>query len=255
MANSLYASFPEKSLAEKAAGALLDHGVRSEDISLVWKGSDDNTAVTHTIGRASSAYAATPTEPVVIEDREVVAGSGGYTREVRSDVTATSGAYQVDPTVVENREHYDTAKEARDTDLSAKQGISTTTGADAGVGAMAGTAIGAGVGLAAALAALFIPGVGIVVGGGALAVALGGVAATAGAGAAAGAVTGYLKDMGVDEQVATRYDTAIQGGGAMIQIATPSGGLTEEEIRSVLYKYGANDVQAFALQSSSSYVS
>lgn len=35
MAQTLYASFADASLAEKAAGALLDYGVRQEDISLV----------------------------------------------------------------------------------------------------------------------------------------------------------------------------------------------------------------------------
>ena len=35
MAQTLYASFADASLAEKAAGALLDYGVRKEDISLV----------------------------------------------------------------------------------------------------------------------------------------------------------------------------------------------------------------------------
>src|SRR5579872_4376852 len=35
MAQTLYASFADASLAEKAAGALLDHGVRNEDISLI----------------------------------------------------------------------------------------------------------------------------------------------------------------------------------------------------------------------------
>ena len=35
MPETLYASFTDAALAEKAAGALLDHGVRSEDVSLI----------------------------------------------------------------------------------------------------------------------------------------------------------------------------------------------------------------------------
>ncbi len=35
MAHTIYASFADAGLAEKAAGALLDHGVRNEDISIV----------------------------------------------------------------------------------------------------------------------------------------------------------------------------------------------------------------------------
>ena len=47
----LYASFADASLAEKAAGALLDYGVRQEDISLV---AHDN------YGQTRAAY---PTRP------------------------------------------------------------------------------------------------------------------------------------------------------------------------------------------------
>jgi len=45
MAQTIYASFADASLAEKAAGALLDYGVRNEDISLVSRerGTDDDT--------------------------------------------------------------------------------------------------------------------------------------------------------------------------------------------------------------------
>ena len=75
-----------------------------------------------------------------------------------------------------------------DTDAAAKHGISTTTPEDAGEGAVKGTGIGLGVGILASLAALTVPGVGLVLGGGALAAALGATALTAGAGAIAGGV-------------------------------------------------------------------
>jgi len=42
MANTIYASFNDASLAERAAGALLDHGVQSEDLSLVRQGENMN---------------------------------------------------------------------------------------------------------------------------------------------------------------------------------------------------------------------
>lgn len=53
MAQTVYASFPDAALAEKAAGALLDYGVRQEDISLVASGERGQAQVTQ-----GAAYAA-----------------------------------------------------------------------------------------------------------------------------------------------------------------------------------------------------
>jgi hypothetical protein len=141
-----------------------------------------------------------------------------------------------------------------DTDLAAKHGISTTTAADAGAGAVKGAGIGLGVGALAALAALMVPGFGLVVGGGALAAALGGVAATAGAGAAAGAVTGYLKDQGMEDHVVTDYSDAVTSGGALLAVHLPSGDVDEATARTVLDKYGATNVNTYATTSSSGYM-
>jgi hypothetical protein len=137
------------------------------------------------------------------------------------------------------------------TEAAAKQGISTTTAADAGAGAVKGAGWGLGVGALAALASLVVPGVGIVLGGGALAAALGGVAAATGAGAAAGAVTGYLKDQGVEGHIAEDYDRTVQGGGAILAVSAPSGDCTREEIIDVLNKYGAANVNAYDARSTS----
>jgi hypothetical protein len=54
MGQTLYAAFADASLAEKAAGALLDHGVRNEDISLVSAQRQDHpgtTTVDHRTGQ------------------------------------------------------------------------------------------------------------------------------------------------------------------------------------------------------------
>jgi uncharacterized membrane protein len=177
MARTIYASFEDKDHAEKAVGALLDHGARDEDISLVRKARED-----------------------------------------------------------EREEDYD---------LSAKSGISTTTGADAGSGAAKGAGVGLGVGILAALTAVFLPGIGLVLGGGALAAALGGVAATTAGGAIVGAVTGYLKDQGVDEDMAQAYGETIDRGGALIAIQVPSGDLDEARAEQVLAKYEAGNVRGY----------
>ena len=108
---------------------------------------------------------------------------------------------------------------------SAKGGVSTTTGRDAASGAAKGAGIGAGVGAVALLASLFIPGLGLVTGAGALATALTAAVGTTAAGAAAGAVTGYLKDQGVPRDVAEQYQSAIVNGGSIIGLTLPSGGV------------------------------
>ena len=198
MAETLYATFPNPTLAEHAVGALLDHGVRPEDVSLV------------------SSHAQGPAGTHVVNAAEVDA-------DARGD----------DPV------------------SAAKHGISTTTAGDAVSGAAQGAGIGLGVGAAIAIASLFIPGVGLVTGAGALSAALGAAAATAPAGATAGGVIGYLKDQGVPDEVATRYHQSVERGGAMIAIHLPSGTVSRSELELVLSKYQATDVGAYGVVSPS----
>ncbi len=159
-------------------------------------------------------------------------GVGAYDTGTRSDL---------DPMDADDR----TVDAHSDTDMSAKHGISTTTPEDAGQGAVKGTGIGLGVGILASLAALAVPGVGLVLGGGALAAALGATAATAAAGAVAGGVTGYLKEQGVPGHAAERYHGAIEHGGAVLSINLPSGKVDQATAEQVLSKYGAADVGAY----------
>ena len=121
----------------------------------------------------------------------------------------------------------------------AKHGLTTTTGADAAFGAAKGLSIGAGLGVLGAIAALLVPGVGLVVGAGALATAIAGSAAT---GAAAGGLMGYFKDQGMGEDVAAQYHARIAAGGAVLALGIPTGDLDEREAESLLVKYGAAGV-------------
>jgi hypothetical protein len=159
-------------MAEKAGGALLDHGVKSEHLSIVFP--------------------------------------EGYT-------------------ATEHDEH--------DPEKKAEHGITTTTGADAGSGAAKGAGIGLGAGVLAALAAVFIPGVGLVLGGGALALAIGGAAGATAAGAVAGGVTGYLKDQGVPESEVERYTNTLAGGGAFLTVTPIDEKIDYATIESVIRKY------------------
>jgi hypothetical protein len=278
MSNTIYASFDDASLAEKAAGALLDHGVLAEHLSLVRtdKGrlepemgsaftsgaviggpgaiSSTGTGIQHggrqslLNGPATTGFGTSPSpghddltnrgyvseesarEIAEKDDRDYV---GDYPAEISpgigaNDVTATglSGDFTRNAPP-ENLEE------------TAKHGITTTSSADAGAGAVKGTEIGAGVGVLAALASLFIPGVGIVIGGGALAIAIAGVVGSTGAGAAAGALFGFLRDQGMTEPIAREYGDRIVNGGALIAVQAPSGNVSEQEIRQIVAKYGA----------------
>lgn len=218
MTQTLYASFNDPALAEKAMGALLDHGGKADDMSLI----------------ATEAY------------REKF----GRTYSDNSDTSPTiapGSEFADDPDTVYDHAVVDTTpRENRgDIEAAAKQGISTTTPADAGAGALAGTGVGLGVGALAALASLFIPGVGLVVGGGALATAIGAAAATAGAGAIAGGVTGYLVDMGMPDTAVHGYEDTIKAGGAIIAVNVPSGGLDRSAAEDLLMKYGSRDVNSY----------
>ncbi len=302
MSNTIYATFTDAALAERAAGALLDHGVQSEHLSLVRQ--HDGTVTTDTIDADTTAGSTPYTSGAVIggpgsvnamgsgiqpagtqtsmdspsstgfgnapspgyDDVEVNAAERGqgYVGDAdnttddalgsmrdselnrtygESSVPVSTGGIDTTPSSVEGA--YETGN--RDNGISdpsdvAKKGITTTTAADAGAGAIKGAGIGAGVGVIAAIASLLVPGIGLVVGGGALAIALGGLAATAGAGAAAGAVYGYLKDQGVEEHLAKQYSDTLGNGGALLAVQYPSGNVDEPEIRMVLDKYGASSV-------------
>jgi uncharacterized membrane protein len=227
MGNTIYAAFADAEHAEKAAGALLDHGVRPEDLSVV---------------RANSGEATVTTGQGV--PTPVPGAIGGTAGVVDTDYQGLDYGNAAQRTSLDP--HPDAVDASGDVEASAKQGISTTTAADAGAGAVKGTAWGAGLGALAALASLVVPGVGLVVGGGALAAGLGAVAATAGAGALAGAVTGYLKDQGVDEHVARHYESTIGAGGALLAVTLPSGGIDEARAQEVLGKYGASNVNSYA---------
>ncbi len=283
----LYASFADASLAEKAAGALLDYGVKQEDISIVAHeahaatretlyGTDGGTnpaagyGTTGTAGYGTATGAAAGLGSGLAETGDRIAGAAtgafgaegaaaGYNAAAAARAGAGEGTAQVydNPTTTAVGSDLNPldqggpdsatsrAHDPATTDNAAKHGISTTTPEDAGEGAVKGTGIGLGVGILASIAALAVPGFGIVLGGGALASALGATALAAGAGAVAGGATGYLKDQGVPADAAERYHGAVTSGGAVLSVAIPSGDVDQATASAVLSKYGASDVNAY----------
>lgn len=297
--SKIYARFSDPAFAEKAAGALLDYGVRADDISLIRSGNEDDFR-NWEASRAQSTYGTVSTqvpdpgigmmgaEPAATQN----SASGMYAPEaIRPDAVVDANAdrihgqfldrsdpeyiYENSPSDAEmNDPHYRAAERASNSDYveersemdapsdtednfeeAAKKGISTTTPADAGAGAAKGAGWGLGLGILAAVASIFVPGFGLVAGGGALAVAIGGILASTGAGAIAGAVTGYLKDQGMDEHLIASYNEALTTGGAILEISVPSGDVDEATAREVLAKYGAANIGVFAGASRQGYVS
>ena len=113
-------------------------------------------------------------------------------------------------------------------------GPQTETGS--GMAGGTGAAIGAGAGFLAGMLALAIPGIGPVLAIGPLAAGLMG----AGIGAAAGGLIGALRDMGVPEDEAKRYEEALQGGGTLVSVHTTS--LDADRAADILDRNGALDV-------------
>jgi len=228
MRNTIFASFNDPKMAEKAAGALLDHGLHAEDLSIVqshkWR------------HLATEEIAPSEMPPTVY----IVPNAGGMATGV-SPFGLMPLVATVDEEVVAEKE----TDELPNLEEMAKHGLSTTTPQDAGAGALQGTAWGAGVGAIAAVAALFVPGFGLVLGGGALATAIAGIAASAGAGAATGAMTGYLKDQGVESRVAAEYERVVNGGGAILGATIPSGDVDEACAWGILNKYAGQHVTSY----------
>jgi hypothetical protein len=126
----------------------------------------------------------------------------------------------------------------------AEKGITAATPGDVAIGAVQGTFLRFGLGTAAAIAALAVPGFGIVLGTGVLATAFAGALGAAAAGAAAGGIVGYLKDQGVGETYITKYSDAVQAGGSLLAVEVPTGTLDETAVEQIFAKYGATDVSS-----------
>ncbi len=257
----LYASFSDAAMAEKAAGALLDYGVRQEDLSLVANDQYGHARESYSAQTADPAYAAGANTGAFGSEGtsagysagQPALGTGSTLGSVSSMEGRSVGVYNNADSVVGTSGDLnpldqggpDSAAAQGDVETAAKHGISTTTPEDAGEGAVKGTGIGLGLGILASLAALAVPGVGLVLGGGALAAALGATALTAGAGAIAGGATGYLKEQGVPGDVAERYHGAVASGGAVLSLNIPSGKVDLTTAEGVLSKYGAADMNAY----------
>ena len=313
MATTIYATFNTEHDAERAAGALMDHGVNAADISFIIPeslqpahtdyhgayiptGPDTSTpynapASYHSAQPLTDIPASDPSVPtaavlppvvghpnIIGQAPTEVAPAPGYRYDaggvlvpdaIPMNVPPPSGAALATPvhtmpatTVtgipthgspiptlagdssmdqVEADHHPHIIDNNRELPHAAR-GISTTTGRDAAKGAAEGAGLGVGLGILLGLAAVAIPGIGLVAGAGALVASL--TAATAAAGAVAGGAYGFLNDMGLPPHVVTHLQNHLQSGGPILSIGvTPS--VPQTEIIELLEKYGATSAQAF----------
>ena len=93
MSETLYATFNDASLAEKAVGALLDQGAREEDISVISKDSGSystHNATIETVGDHS-------TENVATGDHAETAGKHGLSTTTPEDAKSILKKYFLSP--------------------------------------------------------------------------------------------------------------------------------------------------------------
>jgi hypothetical protein len=243
MAQTLYASFSDISLAEKAAGALLDYGVRQEDISLVANGerSDGQTVpMASSPGQAygGSGVAGTGMGTVTAGDPTIISSASGAAYPAgTAPLTDVSPVDTTDDAAAHPQEHA-----ASSLENAAKHGITTTTAYDAEAGAFKGAGVGLVLG---AIAAFAVPGIGWALGGGALAAALGATALATGAGAIAGGVVGYLKDQGVPHEAAQHYHDTVQEGGALLTLHLTNDKVSQHTAEEIILKYRGSEVKAY----------
>jgi hypothetical protein len=211
--HTIYASFPEVSQAERAAGALLDYGVRSSDISIV-----------STEGHAE-----------YLQRMDDMIAEGAPVPPDDADAEPALDPWYV-PTVVQD---YPDAHEP------STIGLTTTTSSDAAVGAAKGAGFGLGFGALAALSCMVVPGVGLVVGGGMLAAAIACAASATAAGAVAGGIHGFLVDQGIPNEAIDRYSEAYHAGDTILAVTCPSNGVDEWTADQVLTKYHGNHISSY----------
>jgi hypothetical protein len=217
---TIYALFQDVADAERAIGALQDHGVPAASIGVAAR-------------RAS-------------EEEEAGRIRTGFTR-LTDGQTIGQGepevAYTAQPGTLPAAALANTAAPSTPVDTSnnvavvGKEGLTTTTPQDAAAGAAVGSGVGLVAGLLAAAAALTIPGFGLVLGGGVLAAAFGATVATTAAGAAVGGVTGYLRDMGMPEHAAVNVHDRLREGDYLLTVSVDS--VQYDDIKRLLLKYNA----------------
>jgi hypothetical protein len=216
----IYALFQDVADAERAIGALADHGISRDAIGVVARRPAEQAEA----GRVRSEFTRLSDQTGLGQgepETTYEARPGALPpASIQSTVTPTSSVDTVD-----------------NVSAVGKSGITTTTPQDAGAGAAVGTGIGLVAGLLLAAAAIAVPGAGLVLAGGAFATALAGAAGTTVAGAIAGGVTGYLRDMGMPEHAAQNIADRLHEGDYLLTVDADTS--QYDDLKMLLNKYNA----------------
>lgn len=196
------AEFVNPDTASRAIGAIQDHGIRPEQISVATPG-----------GRAEEEPHAgdpAPHTPSVYKDAD------GFMYVQTNDPPTPTDMNAA----VESRRGGHSTLSHPDNPVAAEgeRGITTTTPADAAKGAIEGGTVGLALGILAGAAALTIPGAGLVLAAGPLWAAIAGAGAATLGGAVAGGVAGYLEDRGVPSSVATHHAETLGRGSVVVTV-------------------------------------
>jgi len=231
MSHKIYATFDQVTEADRAAGALLDSGVKAERISIV---------VNEQHMREQDSLRETDMIPATPQTFDKLGASGSFDplennlRPAPAHIQGTNITDSADSVTNANL----------NTDHLSHLGVTTKSIADAAETAKKSALLGLGMGTIAALATLAVPGVGIVIGGGALAVGVAGLAASASSGSVSGGIVGYLKDQGIPAEAIEAYERAYKDGGAIIQVDLDDEA-HRPDIETLLRQTGAQNVHDY----------
>jgi hypothetical protein len=258
MTPTLYAAFSKAADAEAAASALLDRGVEAKGISLVVNDSQREEAEMNAeegLNPAQNDYPLTEDKTELSsapasslrmynEGLETKEYNAGYDRNVereneRQRAREDASAAEHDSTVPPDSTVHQDAAVNHELD---EAGVSRPTIPTVKTTVAASAGLGLGVGALAAVAAITIPGFGLVLGGGALASAVAGLAASSATGASAEGIVGYLKDQGVDADAIPKLRAAYESGGAILAVALDSSPADRIELESIVNSFGAKQV-------------
>lgn len=215
--STLYATFQRAADAEKAAGALIDHGASRSDLTITSKQAS-RTRSRHTSADETAVQAG---ENEGWAPRTLPALASAQQLQDREDIRADQGY-----------------READQAERSAKRGISFTTINDALAGAVMGGFVGACCGIVICLVSMSPKEWSMLM---APALTLAVVVALA-AGIIIGAVVGMLKDLGFFGKGAASSTRQATGHPVLLAVDVSSGRTLEGDARRLVTKYHAASI-------------
>ncbi len=241
MPETIYAAFTNAEQAEQAAQALIQQGVRPDHMSLI----------VHEHEASKPHYAPTEEQLKYNAPQTYIGTDGlldtpdplGNSSRLHSSIDGGNiSQTDLSPSVLVDKDgsHQFPANNA---DLAGQVERKEISDHVDTVKQSAG--LGFGVGALAAAAALAVPGIGWVLGGGALAVALAGVAASTNSGSMAGGISSFLKDQGVDAEDIAKYQENFNNGGAILAVTLDEDGLPRSEVEQTLRSRGSEHVTRY----------